>query len=551
MATFDWGPEKYGLKLVIDAPCPEWGDNPVALDEEDDEKGTFVGCGLYPGGDTVYYYTKPTFNLPKKINAQNGNTDLHKLKKWGFPVTGEHLFFDTQIAAYALDSTSDVGLKDQAEALLGIKYPTYKEIVGKGRSKRTLDKQPIDLVAAYNAMDCFTTYRLYEHYKSRMPSYFKLDMRLAHALFRMEERGVRIDQTKLQVHKHTFEGKRERLLDRITSVLGPINLDSPKQLLQALQAIGIEPRFKGKPSTDKRALSKFADEPIVKLLEEYSQVSTLLESFIYKYEAYGDSVVNPWFNQCRTRTSRLACKNPNLQQIPTKTDDGRLVRELFIPTREGYSFWDADFGQIEPRLMAHLSGDETMIGMFNDGIDFHDFTSARLNIERNQAKVLNLSVGYRATKFSVSKQLDCELWTAQREINKWWSMFPRLAEWEEEIITAARKEGFVTSLLGRKVPIEGLESENMFEREHAERLCINNLIQASAAEVNKLALTALDDNGAELNISVHDEILGELCNPIDTVITSCYTDYMEGCADLQVPLVIDMGTGANWAEAKS
>jgi DNA polymerase-1 len=264
--------------------------------------------------------------------------------------------------------------------------------------------------------------------------YTTIERPLAFVLQRMESRGICVDVPYLTKLKESLEARRRPLEASLLNELGSINLGSPKQLLEALNAKGIYPSFKNKPSTDKRALATVSN-PVVQLLLEYSEYDTLISSFVTPYLARAAEgadvlIVHPFFNQCGTRTGRLSCSNPNLLQIPRRTDNGKLVRSMFIP-RRGFVFGDCDFGQIEPRLMAHMSKDKNLCDLFNSDIDFHSYTADRLSISRDRAKILNLSVGYRATWKSVSTQLKCEREEAQSQIDAWWGMFPGLRRWQE------------------------------------------------------------------------------------------------------------------------
>jgi len=554
-----WGPEKYGWKLHTDNSDLTLYDLAV-IDVEDDGDGNFVGIGLaFPdsGRKEIFYFTTLPDGLKRylavmRFIAHAGRTDLHKLKKWGVNVRPEQLVFDTMQAAHTIDSTRRAyGLKDLASELLGIQYPEYKDLVGTGRNKTTLAGLPTELVANYNGMDVLSTWSLREHFAGAMGGcvgYFEtLEMPLSHVLYRMEEKGVRVSLQRLENLKKLLGERRNALEARITKVLGSINLNSPKQLLAALNKQGIFPTLKRKASTDKRALEAYKDKPVVQMLLKYSQLETLLCSFINPYLERGAEYVYPEFLQARTRTGRLACKSPNLQQIPARSLEGGAIRSAFIPS-EGNVFWDGDFGQIEPRIMAHLSEDPVLSGMFNDGINFHRFTADRMGMSKDRAKVLNLSVGYRATSKSVSQQLKCSEEEAQIEIDRWWKMFPRLREWEAEVIAKCRADGFVTTLFGRKIKIEGINDPNSWKREAAERDAINNLVQGSAAEIMKKALIDLDAANADIRVTVHDEALIEVPEDQAETLSKKYQELMEKCVSLNVPLVCEWRVGKSWAE---
>jgi len=386
--------------------------------------------------------------------------------------------------------------------------------------------------------------KIYEYYK-------EIEQPVARIFQIMSSRGLCVDLRYLATLKMQLETQKEPVENEIKNSLGTINLNSPSQLLKALNEKGIYPNLKGKPSTDKRALA-FCRGPIVSLLQKFSEIETLLTSFVYPYLERNQTIIRPFFNQCGTRTGRLSCSNPNLLQIPKHTENGKLVRKMFIP-RPGMAFGDCDFGQIEPRVLAHLSKDPAMCQMFNDGIDFHSFTAERLGISRDKAKVLNLSVGYRATFKSVGQQLKCSDSEAQNEIDKWWSLFPQLRRWQDGLIYNSKRSGFCETLLSRRIKIEDLSHGNQWRREGAERQLINNITQGSAAEIMKLAMIEIANDplletqvGFGLLVQVYDELLFESENVEDDLFT--VKDCMENSIKLEVPLVVDCKTGPSWGE---
>ena len=556
--------QEHKLEVRVNAPLPKT-ETIWALDVEHDESGGYVGCGFYNGNSNVCYYYSDIVSLnssdfhPLSLICHNGVSDFDVLRSWGIDVKDAQLVWDTGLCSHIIDSSlPSYGLKSLAERHLSIVYPSYDDIVGKRTKKqkaerRTLDKWPVSIVAAYNAMDCFVTWKLYEQqqkqYKER--SYFdELERPIAFVLSAMENRGICVDLPYLEGLKLELEAQKQPIEEAIKNELGPINLNSPKQLIGALNEKGIYPTFKGKASTDKRALVGLRDSVVQSLLA-YSELDTLLSSFVIPYLERGQSIVHPWFNQCGTRTGRLSCSNPNLLQIPRKTENGKKVRRMFIP-RPGMLLGDCDFGQIEPRVMAHLSKDPVLCKMFNDGVDFHTFTAERLQISRDRAKVLNLSVGYRASKYSVQRQLGGTLEEAQEQIDKWWSLFPRLRRWQDELIFNSKKSGFCETLLKRRIKMDGLTDGNPWRREASERQLINNITQGSAAEIMKMAMIHIgrkDTNltpGFGLLVQVYDELLFE--SPDIESDSSTIKYYMENCINLDVPLTVDCKTGENWAE---
>jgi DNA polymerase-1 len=542
--------------------------SPIALDVEHDESGNFVGVGFSSDGVTVWYYSDLQLLRSLDFSAvslicHNGRTDFDCLRSWGIDVKDNQLYHDIELYAHIIDSSRHgYGLKSLAETELGIIYPSYNDIVGKRtfkqvKERKTLDQQPLELVAKYNALDVIATWKLYE--RQRNPGvcapavqYFEeIERPVAFILQAMENRGICLDLNYLTALKVVLEQKIKPIQESIKNELGNINLNSPKQLLEALNAKDIRPVFKGKASTDKRALEAWKEQPVVSALFQYSEISTLLSSFVESYLERGQKIVHPWFNQCGTRTGRLSCSNPNLLQIPKKTENGKLVRRMFT-ARPGMLLGDCDFGQIEPRVLAHLSKDPVLCQLFNDGTDFHDFTARRLGISRDRAKVLNLSVGYRATKYSVQRQLGGTLEEAQQEIDKWWNLFPQLRRFQDTLIYTAKQSGFCTTFMGRRIKIDGLIDGNGWKREAAERQLINNITQGSAAEIMKMAMIKIHKTAPNLGIlvQVYDELLFEApeyeIEDASTWVKLC----MEEALKLDVLLTVDCKIGPNWADCK-
>lgn len=555
--------DRHGIKSYLDPVHWELYKELYSLDIEHDENGNLVGIGLYYPGHH-FYHTYITHELKGVLSSikficHNGISDIQSLREWGIDIKDIQLIHDTYLMGHIIDSSHRMyGLKEMAKRDLEIEYPSYSDIVGKRTAKvrTTLDKQPVELVQAYNGMDCFATYRVYEKQKEKMTTehikyYNEIESPLAPILAKMEARGICIDVEYLNKLKTELELQQLPIKDEIINELGPINLNSPKQLLGALNAKGITPILKNKPSTDKRALRAWDHLPIVQHLLHFSEIETLLSSFVLPYLERQTSIVHPFFNQCGTRTGRLSCSNPNLLQIPKRTENGQKVRRMFV-ARPGHLLGDCDFGQIEPRVLAHLSKDPNMLQLFNDGIDFHTFTAERLGINRDRAKVLNLSVGYRATFKSVAYQLQCSDQEAQNEINKWWGLFPSLRRWQERIIHESKRSGFCTTLFGRRIVVDNLNSGNKWQRESAERQLINNITQGSAAEIMKKAMLKLEEVRPQLGIlvQVYDELLFESPTANIDYDLGFIKGIMEGCVQLDVPLVVEAKKGLNWAECR-
>lgn len=567
----NWGVSKYGVSLFVNHSAPLFLDG-ASLDVEDDEQGNFVGIGIYdPFSKNCYYWSDwelaKQLVIPKFI-AHNGVSDLRKLQKWGFKIDESWLIWDTQLVAHILDSTRKAyGLKKLVKEDLGIEYPSYDDIVGKRTEKQikpriTLDKQPLELVSEYNAMDCYTTHKLYEKQLSlfsvagkttkfyREDNYLRtLELPASFVFEAMESRGIRIDRPYLTALKASLEAQQEPIKAVIANELGPINLNSPKQLLEALHGKGIKPELKGKPTTDKRALERFSHLPIVSNLLSYSELSTLLSSFVSPYLERGEDVVHPHFNQCGTRTGRPSCSNPNLLQIPKRSANGKLVRKMFIP-RDGCLFGDCDYSEGEPRMLAHLSEDPNMLELFAKNSGFHSYFAEKLAISRDRAKVFDLETYYRATKYGVARHLNCSLNEAQKLIDEAWQLFPTLYDWEQKVIYEAKRLGFITTLMGRRIKIENLDSNNEWIRTAAERQCMNNLAQASLQECMKAAMIQIHKSGIDILVQVYDEILFESPEECIASDLEIVKGHMTNTTQLSIPLTVDSGIGPNWAETK-
>lgn len=545
-----WGVAANGGTLHINEPLP---DAPVyVVDVENYQNGSFAGIGFSDlrSPRSVYYFSDWD-KVPKDLFrvvlvGHTLRTDIDKMSKWGISIDKKGVHFDVALFEHLRDSThKQYGLKDISKNRLGIVYPALKEIVP------DLDwaQCPLEVAANYNGMDVMVTGLLAQGLTPSNPYYLNISWPLGRVLNAMEERGLRIDRTKLTELYSKFQAQAALLNSTLSNELGTINLDSPKQLLQALNAKDIWPKYRNKNSTDKRALEKLKGDPLIDKLLQYSELSTLLSSFVEKYLAYNSDTIHPFISQTATRTGRLAAYNPNTMQIPTKSDNGKLFKHVFVAS-EGHSLIEADYGQIEPRVLAHLSKDANLVALFRSGVDFHSFTSERLGISRDVAKVLNLSVGYRATKYSVSYQLKCELYEAQQIIRKWWNLYPDLKDWEDRVIEQARRDGYVTTLYGRRIYVQGLDSDEPGTRMNAERVVINNIAQGGAQEICQLSMIKLHDFYFKLLNQIHDSvILEEEDNKIVKSIIQI-RHIMENAYKLDVPLVVKAKYGKCWGEMR-
>lgn len=381
-------------------------------------------------------------------------------------------------------------------------------------------------------------------------TYFKmLEAPLSSILYQMAVRGIRVDLDYLRNLKDELEAQQKPIKDEILNDLGPINLNSPKQLLKALNEKEIYPTLKGKPSTDKRALQSCSEERVIKNLLTFSELDTLLSSFVNPYLERGQEYIHPFYNQVGTRTGRLSCSNPNLLQIPRKTENGKKVRKMFIP-RDGMVMGEADYSSIEPRLLAHLSKDPALLQLFNDRVDFHGYFAGKLNIDRDSAKVFDLETYYGATEYGVDRHLKCGLEQAKAYIKMAWDLFPTLRRWRDKTLWDAKRNGYITTLLGRRIKIDNLDSGNSWKREAAERQTMNNLCQASAREVMALGMLKVSKDSRfnptfGLLVQIYDSLVAETPNSQNF---NYLVEDMETAIRLDVPLKADLKVGSNWGE---
>lgn len=555
----EWGLHNFNVPAYINSTTKMSFDGPCSLDVENDERdGSFLVLGIYDG---AAYYGWTDWELAKQVIlppfiAHNGASDLRKLQKWGFKISDNWLMWDTELIAHILDSSrKQYGLTTLSKADLNISYPSYEDICGnrKAKNKSYFHEQPLELVLAKNQMDCYVTYKLFEKQKMTETEahYFQtIEQPVSFIFHKMQERGCRIDRDYLQELCTTLERSRLPIETAIQNEVGKINLNSPKQLLEALHEKGIKPTLKGKSSTDKRALESLRHLPLVSNLLSYSEIETLLASFVKPYLQRQETVVHPFFNQCGTRTGRPSCSNPNLLQIPRRTSNGKLVRKMFV-AQPGWLLGNCDYGQGEPRIMAHMSKDQALCEMFTSKTDFHTFTDEKLKLnDREKAKVLNLSVGYRATYKSVSQQLKCTENEAQKVINDWWNLYPGLWDWQEQLIYDSKRRGYFETLMGRRIRVDGLNEYNKWKREAAQRQLLNNIAQASLQEVMKKAMILVDQQDINILVQVYDELLFEERAEDIQVAFDMVCNLMESAVSLDVPMVAEGGIGKNWGETK-
>lgn len=574
----EWGVSRHAANLVIDYTPSELDPKfPLIIDVETDEKDGFVGVGYTQDGITVYY--SPNWGtvsplIRDYLNSKGVGLVGHNLKfdakllvKWGLEIKPEHLKDDTILMSYCINTTREShSLKDLGKEF-GYVWPTYSEMVGKGRGKQTLDKQPVETVAEYCGMDVLVTYKLYSHFTIHMDLnqrrvYQQIEMPLMRILYEMELQGVLIDVEKLRQLDSEFSKRLASLTEVLRRMANPsLNPNSNKQIAEVLEARGIalETTPKGNKKVDKWALEKHQDDDFVKTLIEYNKIEKLVSTYtggLLKretlpkvYTTYNQVVSQANATEVGISTGRLSSSGPNLQQIPTRTEEGKLLRELFIP-KAGFVLIDADYSQIEYRLLAHFTKEPVLLEAFHNGQDIHEATGKVLGCSRDVGKTLNFASIYGAQAAKISRTAKVSEEEAEAFLKKYWSKLPSVTAWINRVKHEATKKGGIFTLMKRWIPIQGFNSRNKFERWHSERMAVNYMIQGSAAEIMKMAMIQLKFCGYTPLLTVHDELLFESEERNADEHAEKVKAVMEDVVQLDVPLVADVGIGKNWRESK-
>lgn len=521
---------------------------------------------------------KPLLENPqvRKV-GQNLKYDKHVLANHGITLNG--IAHDTLLQSYVLESHRNHNLDDLALRHLGMKTITFEEVVGKGVKQVSFDKVSIEQAAEYAGEDADVTLQLHqtlypqiEQEAGLLRIYRELEMPLQEILFKMERRGVLIDTAMLHTQSQELEQKLTALEARAQELAGrPFNLGSPKQLQEILFGkLGIKPLKKtpaGAPSTDEDVLEALAlDHPLPKVLLEYRALAKLKSTYTDKLPKMVDPAtgrVHTNYSQAVAITGRLASSDPNLQNIPVRTMEGRRIREAFIAP-PGCVIVSADYSQIELRIMAHLSQDTGLLAAFAAGEDIHRATAAEIfgcareevnNEQRRYAKVINFGLIYGMSAFGLASQLGVERAAAARYIDRYFARYPGVADYMERTRQYARKHGYVETLFGRRLWVPDINSANSQRSQSAERAAINAPMQGTAADLIKLAMIAVDDwlmqhaLVTHMVMQVHDELVLEVPESELDLVRAELPRLMSGVARLDVPLEVEVGVGQNWEAA--
>jgi len=498
------------------------------------------------------------------------------LEAHGLPVG--NVRWDTMIASYCLDpSRRSHSLDNLAMDHFRHRMIPYQDLFDKGDRTRDIRTVPLSRLSHYACEDADYTLRLRELFEPGLVGtdvgrlFTDIEMPLSFVLKRMEQEGMGVDTGKLKSLSGVVSTELDRLTAEIYALAGEtFNINSGKQLQQVLfDKLGLPSSRKTRTglSTDVRVLTELAVEhPIAGLILEYRQLSKLASTYIDalpKLVNEDTGRIHTSFNQTVTATGRLSSSEPNLQNIPIRTEMGRRIREAFVP-RRGNILVDADYSQIELRIMAHLSGDPELVAAFREQADIHSRTAARIfgvdegdvsGEMRARAKTINFGVMYGQGPRALSQQLRIPFEEAKAFIDEYFEKYPGIRDFIEDSKKSAREKGYAETLLGRRRPLPEIDSGDGRLRSFAERIAVNMPIQGTAADMIKIAMIDIDAAlsakglGARMVLQVHDELVFDVPSAEKEEVIKLVRDKMEAAVRLDVPLKVEVGSGENWLEA--
>jgi len=509
--------------------------------------------------------------------GQNLKYDAHIFANYDVTLNG--IAFDTLLESYVLESHLPHNMDSLAERHLGMKTIRYEEVCGKGVHQIGFDQVDLKIATDYAAEDADITLRLHlELWPQIQVSpgllyiYEQIEMPAMRVLGIMERNGIRIDSALLAKQGQQVGKRLLELEGEIHQLAGqPFNIQSPKQIAEILfgqlELPVIKKTPSGAPSTDEEVLQKLAEDyPLPARILDYRSLAKLMSTYIEKLPRMADPKtgrVHTNFSQATAVTGRLASSDPNLQNIPVRTEEGRRIREAFIPA-DGCKLLSADYSQIELRIMAHIAEDENLLTAFREGKDVHQATAAEIfgialdevnSEQRRYAKVINFGLIYGMSAFGLAGNLGIERAAAQNYIAKYFDRYPGVAQYMERTRLEARENGYVETVFGRRLWLPEIQGSNGPRRQGAERAAINAPMQGTAADLIKLAMIAVEDwlekeqLKTKLLLQVHDELVLDV--PLDEIalLQAKLPGLMCNVAELKVPLVVSIGIGDNWEEA--
>ena len=509
--------------------------------------------------------------------GQNIKYDLHVFANHGIALAG--IQHDTLLQSYVIESHKSHDMDNLAERHLALRTITYDDVTGKGASRIPFEQVSVERATEYAAEDADVTLRLHQALCPQVEAdekacrvYRDIEMPVMQVLARMERHGVLLDLALLGELSREFGGKLLEAEAKAHAQAGqPFNLNSPKQIQEILferqQLPVLKKTPSGTPSTDEDVLAQLAlDHPLPQLILEYRGLAKLKSTYTDKLPEMVNRAtgrVHTCYGQAVAVTGRLSSSDPNLQNIPIRTAEGRRIREAFIAP-PGYRIVSADYSQIELRIMAHLSGDESLLRAFAQGEDIHRATAAEVfaldlaavsGEQRRYAKAINFGLIYGMSAFGLARQLGIERSAAQQYMDRYFARYPGVARYMQETREAARDQGYVETVFGRKLWLPEIRSSSPARRQAAERAAINAPMQGTAADLIKLAMIRVDAwltevrLGTRLVMQVHDELVLEVPEPEVDTVRATLPRLMGEVGQLAVPLLVEVGCGANWDQA--
>ncbi|MEO6561898.1 MAG: DNA polymerase I [Nitrosospira sp.] len=528
--------------------------------------------------DLVLDKLRPWLEDPTKSKVgQNLKYDKHILANHGIILNG--IDHDTLLQSYVLESHRPHDMDNLALRHLGAKTIGYDELTGKGAGRIGFDQVDIERATQYAAEDADITLQLHQHLYPGIAADAKLDyvyrtleIPVLNILFEMERNGVLLDLKLLEIQSRELGEKMLALEGRAHAIAGqPFNLNSPRQiqeiLFNQLKLPVIKKTPGGTPSTDEDVLQQLGlDYPLAKILLDYRGLAKLKSTYTDKLPRMVDAAtgrVHTNYAQAVAVTGRLASHEPNLQNIPVRTAEGRRIREAFIAS-PGHSIISADYSQIELRIMAHISQDAGLLKAFAAGEDIHRATAAEVfgvppeavnNEQRRYAKIINFGLIYGMSEFGLASQLSIERSAARAYMDRYFARYPGVANYMRRTRETARKTGYVETVFGRRLWLPEINSSNGNRRQGAERAAINAPMQGTAADIIKLAMIAVygwltkESLCSKLIMQVHDELVLEVSDDEIETIKDELPRLMGEVAELDVPLLVEVGVGPNWEQA--
>ena len=530
--------------------------------------------------DTVIDALRPLLEDAKQAKVgQNLKYDMSVLARHGVKLQG--IAFDTMLESYVLDSTATRHDMDSLAAkYLGRSTIKYEDVAGKGAKQLSFDQVPIEQAAPYAAEDADITLQLHNTLwpqlkkdKALASVLLDIEMPLVPVLSRMERTGVRIDRAMLARQSKRLAERMAKLEEQAYAIAGRrFNMGSPKQIgeifFTELELPVISKTPSGAPSTAESVLQELADQghELPAVILEHRGLAKLRSTYTDKLPQMIDpdtGRVHTSYHQAVAATGRLSSSDPNLQNIPVRTEDGRRIRQAFVPEK-GYRMLAADYSQIELRIMAHLSGDKTLGKAFEEGQDIHRATAAEVFAiapdevsadQRRSAKAINFGLIYGMSAFGLARQLGIERGLAQSYIDLYFERYPGVRDFMDRIRADAGEKGYVETLFGRRLYLPEINARNPQRRAAAERTAINAPMQGTAADIIKRAMLAVDAwieqarPQVRMIMQVHDELVFEVHEQGLEEAKNRIRTLMQQAAELSVPLVVDVGVGDNWDEA--